>query len=279
MQLTLTTNKAEALPFEIIRNADGTVAFVAEGRYLMADGTNAELVSAPTDNTLFVFEETDGGVFIRCATANYNGKPQYLEVYSGYLTCYGMGTDPSIYVFEIQSAEGANGKVQELGGSSEPSTPSTPSTGATSIPNGVAAVETGKNYKLAGVNASGNLFFDGTLTNGRINATATGITVQLEAGAAAGEYYIYFMNGSTKTYLGVNSTLTESKTAGFVLYTEKTADCVWVIDASAKTIVSKTFTGRGIATQNTSTYSNFSTYATSNFGSDPIYVPSWFVAT
>ena len=63
-----------------------------------------------------------------------------------------------------------------------------------------------------------------------------------------------------------------------MLYTEKTADCVWVIDATAKTIVSKTFAGRGIATQNTSTYSNFSTYATSNFGTDPIYVPSWFVA-
>jgi hypothetical protein len=51
-----------------------------------------------------------------------------------------------------------------------------------------------------------------------------------------------------------------------------------VIDASAKTIVSKANPKRGMATQNTSTYSNFSTYAVSNFGTDPIYVPCWFVA-
>ena len=76
----------------------------------------------------------------------------------------------------------------------------------------------------------------------------------------------------------MNSSLTENKSAGFVLSTSKTDDCVWVIDSSAKTILSKTFTGRGMATQNTSTYSNFSTYAVSNFGTDPIYVPSWFVA-
>ena len=277
MQLTLTTNKAEALAFEIIRNADGTVAFVAEGKYLMADGTNAELVGAANDNTLFVFEETEGGIFIRCATANYQGKPQYLEVYSGYLTCYGMGSDPSIYVFEIQNAEGANGKVQEFGGSSgsTPSTPSTPSTGASSVPNGVASVETGKNYKLAGVNSTGTLFFDGTVKNGRINATAPGVNVQLEAGAAAGEYYIYFMDGSTKTYIAIDN---GDDSSSFVFSTTKDDSCVWVIDASAKTIVSKANPKRGMATQNTSTYSNFSTYAVSNFGTDPIYVPCWFVA-
>ena len=278
MQLTLTTNKAEALAFEIIRNADGTVAFVAEGKYLMADGTNAELVASANDNTLFVLEETDGGMFIRCATANYQGKPQYLEVYSGYLTCYGMGSDPSIYVFQLQSAEGANGKVQEHGsdsGDSGNTTPSTPSTGASSVPNGVASVETGKSYKLAGVNASGTLFFNGTVGSGRINGNATGVAVQLEAGAAAGEYYIYFMDGSTKTYIGIDD---GDDSSSFVLTTTKDDSCVWVIDASAKTIVSKANSKRGMATQNTSTYTNFSTYAVSNFGTDPIYVPCWFVA-
>ena len=284
MELILSESKADAIAMEKITNADGSVSFKAGDKWLYSDGTHTEFVSAEGENTKFAIEETQDGVFIRCFTANFNGKPQYLEVYSGYMTVYGMGADASIYTFRIESADGANGTVTDDanskvdGTSGGSSTPSTPSTGATSIPNGVATVETGKNYKLAGVNASGTLFFDGTLTNGRINATATGITVQLEAGAAAGEYYIYFMNGSTKTYLGVNSTLTESKTAGFVLYTEKTADCVWVIDATAKTIVSKTFAGRGIATQNTSTYTNFSTYAVSNFGTDPIYVPCWFVA-
>ena len=287
MELILSDSKADAIAMEKITNADGSVSFKAGDKWLYSDGTHTEFVSAEGENTKFAIEETQDGVFIRCFTAQFSGKPQYLEVYSGYLTVYGMGADASIYTFQIQNADGANGTVTDdanskVDGASGGQTPSTPSTGATSIPNGVAAVETGKNYKLAGVNGSGTLFFDGTLTNGRINATATGITVQLEAGAAAGEYYIYFMNGSTKTYIGVNSALTENKTAGFVLYTEKNDDCVWVIDASAKTIVSKTFTGRGIATQNGSSYSNFSTYATSNFGNDSggygIYVASWFVA-
>ena len=281
MELTLSADKADAIAMEKITNADGSVSFMADGKYLFCDGTHVEFVSTQSDNTKFVIEDADGGVYVRCFSANYNGKPQYLEVYSGYMTCYSMTTTVADFLLVIESADGANGtvkddansKVDNAGGSSSEQ----PSTGVTTIPNGVDSVATGKNYKLAAVNASGNLFFDGTLTNGRINGNATGVTVQLEAGAAAGEYYIYFMDGSTKTYLGVNSTLTENKTAGFVLSTEKNDDCVWVIDASAKTIISKTFTGRGIATQSNSTYSNFSTYSTTNLGVSP-YVFSWFVA-
>ena len=272
-QMKLSTNKADAVPMQLIRNADGTVAFKADGLYLYADGTHAEFRSAAGENTLFVFEETTGGIFIRCNTANYNGKPQYLEIYSDHLCSYGMGADPSIYVFELQDAEGATGKVQEYG-SSTPSTPSTPS-GATSISNGVASVATGKNYKLAGVNAAGQLYFDGGLNNGRINASSNGVTVCLEAGAAAGEYYIYFMDGSTKTYLAVAG---DDDSSDFAFSTTKNDNCVWTIDASAKTIISKANPKRGMATQNTSTHSNFSTYAVSNFGTDPIYVPCWFVA-
>lgn len=277
MQLTLTANKAEAVPMQVIRNADGTVSFMADGMYLYADGTHAEFRAEAGENTLFVFEETDGGIFIRCNTANYNGKPQYLEVYSGYLTSYGMNTsNAAIYIFELQDAEGATGKVQNFGGSSTPSTPSTDATGITS---GVTSVSVDSDYKLAGVNASGQLYFDGSLSNGRINATATGITVKLEAGTAANEYYIYFMDGSTKTYIGIAG---DDDSSDFAFSTTKNDSCVWIIDASAKTIISKANSKRGMATQNGSTYSNFSTYATSNFGNDSgnygIYVPCWFVA-
>ncbi len=276
MQLTLTTNKAEAVPMEVIRNADGTVSFKADGMYLYADGTHAEFRAEAGENTLFVFEETNGGTFIRCNTANYNGKPQYLEVYSGYLTSYGMQAGKeNIYTFELQDAEGATGKVQDFGGGNN--TPSTPS-GTTGITGGVSSVAVDKSYKLAGVNASGMLYFDGTVSSGRINATATGVTVKLEAGANAGEYYIYFMNGSTKTYIGIAG---EDDSSDFAISTTKNDSCVWTIDASAKTIVSKANPKRGMATQNGSTYSNFSTYATSNFGNDSngygIYVPCWFV--
>ena len=82
------------------------------------------------------------------------------------------------------------------------------------------------------------------------------------------------MDGNTKTYIGANSAATNNKTSQFIFGTEQGADFVWVLDASAKTIVSKAFTGRGIATQVTSTYDNFSTYSTSNFGSAD-YATCW----
>jgi hypothetical protein len=84
------------------------------------------------------------------------------------------------------------------------------------------------------------------------------------------------MDGNTKTYIGANSAATESKSSQFIFGTEKGADFVWVVDASAKTIISKAFTNRGIATQVASTYDNFSTYATSNF-SNAEYATCWFV--
>jgi hypothetical protein len=84
------------------------------------------------------------------------------------------------------------------------------------------------------------------------------------------------MDGNTKTYIGANSAATESKSSQFIFGTEKGADFVWVVDASAKTIISKAFTNRGIATQVASINDNFSTYATSNF-SNAQYATCWFV--
>jgi hypothetical protein len=253
---------------------------MAEGKYLMADGTNVELVAAQGENTLFVMEETDGGHFIRCATANYQGKAQYLEVYSGYLTCYGMGTDPSIYVFELQDGKGANGKVQEFGETTTPETPDTPdtpSTPSTPAGDGVTSVAVDTPYYLFGTCGSGTTYFSGTVKSGRIDGSTTkssGVVVKLEAGAAAGEYYIYFMNGNTKTYIAVDG---GNDSSSFALLTEKTDACVWVIDASAQTIIAKALPNRGIATQVASQYTNFSTYATSNFGTAE-YDTTWFMA-
>ena len=134
-QLTLTTNKSEAVALEKITNSDGTISFKANGKYLYADGTHVKFDSAQGDYTKFVLEAADGGYYVKCAVANYNGNPQYLEVYKGYLTCYGMSTatDLSIFVFKLEDATGASGSVN--GGSSTtpttPTTPSTPSGGST----------------------------------------------------------------------------------------------------------------------------------------------------
>ncbi|MBQ4511252.1 MAG: hypothetical protein II984_11055, partial [Clostridia bacterium] len=88
-ELELTENLAEALAITVVENDDNTVSFVAEGKYLFCDATNVKFVDTQDDNTKFVLEPTSNGTFIKCAVANYNGKAQYLEVYSGYLTCYG----------------------------------------------------------------------------------------------------------------------------------------------------------------------------------------------
>ena len=81
---------------------DGYVTFAtADGKYLYADGTDVKLVDTEGDNTQFVIEEVDGGVYLKCANAQYQGKAQYIEFYSGYFTVYGMGTNTAIYTFEL----------------------------------------------------------------------------------------------------------------------------------------------------------------------------------
>lgn len=131
-ELVLSENKADALAMEVIENGDDTVSFKAGNMYLFCDATHVKFVEAQDDNTKFVLEaaDTNGGYFIKCAVANYNGKPQYLEVYKGYLTCYGMG-DPTIYTFKLEDATGAAGTISGLEAAPAPDTtpdpaPSTP---------------------------------------------------------------------------------------------------------------------------------------------------------
>ena len=104
-ELVLTEDKNAALQFTVRKNDDGSVTFVTnDGKYLMADGTNVQIVDAEGDHTKFVLEPTDGGQFIKCANATFNDKAQYLEIYSGYLTCYGMNESKApIYTFELQT--------------------------------------------------------------------------------------------------------------------------------------------------------------------------------
>jgi len=104
-ELTLSENKADAVVLTVKISGDQVTFVTADNKYLMADGTNVQLVDAEGENTKFVLEETAGGYFIKCANAQYNGKPQYLEVYSGYLTCYGMNESKAdIYTFQLKAA-------------------------------------------------------------------------------------------------------------------------------------------------------------------------------
>lgn len=87
---------------------DGKVSFTTpDGKYLYADGTDVKFVAEASEYTDFVLEETTDGYFIKCATATYNDKPQYLEVYSGYFTCYSKYEDSnlSLYTFQFFEAD------------------------------------------------------------------------------------------------------------------------------------------------------------------------------
>ena len=147
------------------------------------------------------------------------------------------------------------------------------------VPPEVDTVDTETEYLIASTMGLGELYFAGTCTNGRLDGTndwKAAKVVKLEkAGETDGEYYLYFMDGDTKKYIGMDSS--NADTSCFVISTTAdTNDYVWVIDTTSKTIVNKAVSSRGIATQNTSTYTNFSSYATSNF-SESNYNPAWFV--
>ncbi len=105
-ELVMSEDKSAALKLTIRKNDDGTVTFVTtDGKFLLADGTNAQIVDTEGEHTKFVLESAENGQYIKCANATYNDKAQYLEVYGGYLTCYGMNAEKAnLYTFTFESA-------------------------------------------------------------------------------------------------------------------------------------------------------------------------------
>ena len=150
-ELILSENKADALPMVVVDNGDDTVSFKAGDKYLYCDANTVEFAAEESDNTKFVMEATDGGYFIKCAIAAYGSgdakKPQYLEVYSGYLTCYGMDASKAdIYTFQLEDAEGATGvvKYENEETSTPDTTPDTTTPSTTTPPTaGTPSVSTG----------------------------------------------------------------------------------------------------------------------------------------
>jgi hypothetical protein len=246
-ELTLTDNKAEALAMVVQDNGDDTVSFVAGGKYLFCDATHVKFADEQSDNTKFVLEaaDADGGVFIKCAVANYGGKAQYLEVYSGYLTCYGMGSDASIYTFTLQDGEGANGTIvmdepTEPEKPEEPDVPVVPSTGIVENP------EAGKAYKFGMVQAKAGktVYLIGGM-DGFYMATSEDVTKAIDVylETTEGGYYLYVMVDGAKQYINmVVTTGNDGKTHVNAAY-EATASTVYTWDAEHKTVVSNVTVG------------------------------------
>ena len=175
-QLKLSSNKSEAAVMTLVENSDNTVSIKYGSKFLLADGTNVEFVSTQSDNTKFVLESTSGGYFVKCATATYNSKPQYLEVFKENLTCYGMGPDTSIYTFVFESAEGSATNPD----SGETPTPDTPDTPVT--PDKPVNPPVGEDGKVATFDLGANgapSHVDGEAANGSAQFTSGSYTLTL----------------------------------------------------------------------------------------------------
>lgn len=95
---------------------DGHYVFKSDTGYLYLDGTHVRLVEQFGEYTYFDLESAANGWFIKSTNAQFSDKPQYLEFYGGYFTCYGMGSDTSIYTFQFYKAGNFNPNEEPLPG-------------------------------------------------------------------------------------------------------------------------------------------------------------------
>ncbi|MBQ6234533.1 MAG: 5'-nucleotidase C-terminal domain-containing protein [Clostridia bacterium] len=78
-------------------DAAKTYAFkTADEKYLYIDGTHVQLVERTDDNeeyTLFALDDLgDGNFYVKCLTAQFSGKDQYLQYFHDYFTVYSLNT-------------------------------------------------------------------------------------------------------------------------------------------------------------------------------------------
>ncbi len=81
----------------------------ADGRYLYADASHVQLVDEQGANTLFQLETAAAGTdnyYIKCDSANYNGKAQYLRYINGYISVYSIYANTGINTFQFFSEDG-----------------------------------------------------------------------------------------------------------------------------------------------------------------------------
>lgn len=124
-EIVVSEDSNDAVVFMVMDNGDNTVSLIAfdfitfDSSFLYCDGTNVMYISLEEledgdDNYKFTLETTDGGYFIK-SNAVYSNKAQYLEVYGGYVTCYGMNAaDPSIFLFTIDEIDLSGGDESDI---------------------------------------------------------------------------------------------------------------------------------------------------------------------
>ncbi len=241
---TLSYNNAVVLTVEI--NGEHVSFKTADGKYLYADGTDVKFVAEAGEHTLFVLEAAEGGHYIKCANADYtdkngNVKPQYLEVYKGYLTCYSLNeSKANIYTFRFFSVGGTttpDPKPEDPKPEDPKPEDPKPEVPADTLVK-VDAPATGTAFKLGyyQVALEKSLYFAGAM-DGYYFATTEdeSAAVDVFVEAVEGGYHLYFMDGETKTYLDIIPRDGTEDKVNVVLTTTPSAVFTW--NAAASTFV------------------------------------------
>ena len=119
----------------------------------------------------------------------------------------------------------------------------------------------GKAYTIAADNLDGTIYFAGTITEGRFDATTTeadAVPVYVQKTAVEGEYRIYFYDADGyKNYI-----IMDDKAAGAAVSTSILDGTIFVWNEECMTmVVADEDNGRAFGTSATNSYVNFSTYA------------------
>ncbi len=95
----------ESVLFTAVKGDDGYFRFVdANGKYVTSGetGNSLSMTTEESPYSQWEFEAAEGGVYVHNVNAAYNGNTnQYLEVYSGGFTTYGLGSGGDAYLFQI----------------------------------------------------------------------------------------------------------------------------------------------------------------------------------
>ncbi len=210
-ELVLSEKKSDALVLTM-KEKDGKVTFVTnDGKFLFCDGTNVNLVAEEGEFTVFTLEAAEGGNFIK-SNAFYNDnpeKPQYLEVYSGYLTCYGMNAEKAnIYTFAFHDAEGAGTTTPDTEKGDETEATEATESGNTSAqlpPVEAPAEGTAYKFGIIQVKLNQTLYVTGDVERDRYLSTTEDKAAALDVYAekSGDGYKFYAEKDGTKTYLSM----------------------------------------------------------------------------
>ena len=259
-----TQNKSEAVLVQL-EAADGgyRIFFISAGAksyVVMEDNSKGGSFTANAASAT-IFEWNDArGTFAVADDANNRGFG--MQASSTYLNFSPYDLSNEGYVWgEFKAPDGSTPPV---GGTDTPVTP--PAGGDDNTDDPVTPPADGKadtGYYISSTNAEGTLYFTGTVTGGRFDASANkALAVLVYVEDASGGFRLYVNSSGTKNYI-----LITDKSSGASLTNVKANASIFEWNAERGTYaVAEDANNRGFGMQPTSTYLNFSPYDLSNEG-------------